>query len=618
MALMRMRTLLRLVLFLATCLVPVMAKAQVSPCPVPPSASWTPTEAWVWSQICTGYVADLTTLDAAPVRMRGPKPWPADRTLSAEFLYEMLTDPRYALGRISPGPMIISGARFSDPVKIINADLTNELILDSSRFDGGLDIEDSTSTKGLYLRHDVFGGPVIIKRSSFQLFWLRTGWAPAMNISEDEFDSGVLIEAATIPGTLAITASKIGAGGLFVQSANGIDNRIGPMTILGSTIDGSTDISNAHFAGEFDGGRTTFGNGLDIDNSSFAALAFFQDTDFVRSVDVSGSSFSNDLRFDTSKFESALSLEYDNICLTSASCELFMADADFGNKVTIAHTLINGDLNADDASAASSFELLNDGNARYPLSIRMINANFARNLVISKTTLATLKLGNANIVGTFQLDLPDGFWTAASLLNLQGTDIGVLRNDYWNWPSVMYLDGMHFGLIGVKLPNLDRGCIDGGWSHWLGGMAGYSPQPYQQLAKYLTDSGDGAAASCVLRTGETRSLGQMRPLRRAIYWTYGKVAGFGYAPEQAFYFVALFVGIGMLVLRLTGQGKKHGIPFGLFYSLSQLVPLVTLDKRFDDIELTGSARYYFYLHKIVGWVIVGFLTAALTSLSSKS
>jgi uncharacterized membrane protein YhaH (DUF805 family) len=122
----------------------------------------------------------------------------------------------------------------------------------------------------------------------------------------------------------------------------------------------------------------------------------------------------------------------------------------------------------------------------------------------------------------------------------------------------------------------------------------------------------------VLQTGETRSLRQMRPLRRVIYWTYGKVAGFGYAPEQAFYFVALFVIIGMLVLRLTGEGKRHGIPIGLFYSLSQLVPLVSLDKRFDDIELTGAARYYFYLHKIVGWVIVGFLTAALTSLSSKS
>jgi hypothetical protein len=610
--------LLRLVLLSLALLVPVAAKAQVSPCPVAPSAAWTTTEAWVWSQICTGYVADLTKLDAAPVRMRGSKPWPADRTLSAEFLYEMLTDPRYSLEKISPGPIIISGARFSDPVKIVNGDLTNELILDSSRFDNGLDIEDTTSTKGLYLRHDLFGGPINIQRSSFQLFWLRTGSAPEMNISQDEFDGGVLIEAATIPGTLYITASHIGAGGLFMRPANGVDDQIGPMTILGSTIDGSTWITDVHFAGEFDGGRTTFGNGLDIHDSSFAALAFFQDTDFVRSVDVSGSSFSDDLRFDTSKFESALSLENDNICLSSASCELFMADADFGNKMTIEQTLINGDLNADDATASSSFEILNDGNARYPLSITAINASFARNLVISKTTLASLKLGNASIVGTFQLNLPSGFWTANSLLNLQGTDIGVLRNDYWNWPSVMYLDGMHFGLIGVELPKLDRGCIDGGWSQWLGGMASYSPQPYQQVAKYLTDSGDAADASCVLRTGETRSLRQMRPLHRIIYWTYGEVAGFGYAPEQAFYSVALFVLIGMVVLRLTGEGKKHGMPIGLFYSLSQLVPLVSLDKRFDDIELTGAARYYFYLHKIVGWVIVGFLTAALTSLSSKS
>jgi hypothetical protein len=615
---------------LAACLLPGAAGAQAAKCKVPPDASWTATEASVWSELCTGYVANLAPPNAAPLPMQGAAPWPADRTLSAAFLEEILTDPHYALGETGAGPIIISGARFTDPVMIVDADLKNELILDSSRFDGGLDIEDSTSTKGLFLRHDVFGGPINIQRSSFQLLWLRRGSAPAMNIADDTFDNDVLVESATFPGGLAITATKIGAGGLTMRSAAGIDNRIGPMKIVGSTIDGSTEISQAHFAGEFDGGRTTFGNGLDIDDSSFAALAFFQDTDFVRSVSVTGSSFDNDLRFDTSKFESAFTLDADRLCLASSDCELFMADADFGNKVSITNTLINGDLNADGASAASSFELRNDGNARYPLKITMINANFARNLVISQTTLASVMLANAGVAGTLQFDapsivrfwpplpdLPSKYWTKDSWLNLQGADIGVLRNTYWTWPSTMFLDGMHFGLIGFKFPDLDTGCIDGGWSHWLRGMSGYSPQPYQQLAKYLTESGEAGAAACVMQTSETRSLGQLWIVPRVIKWAYGQVAGYGYAPARAFIYVVVFVLIGMLVLRLTGQGKKNGMPIGMFYSLSQLVPLVTLNKHFDDIELTGAARYYFYLHKIVGWVIVGFLTATLTSLSSK-
>jgi uncharacterized membrane protein YhaH (DUF805 family) len=616
---------------MAACLVPAAASAQLAKCQVPPDPAWSVTEASVWSKLCTGYVADLSAQDTAPQPMQGPAAWPADRTLSAAFLVEILTDPRYALGQTGAGPIIISGARFTDPVRIVDADLKNELILDSSRFDGGLDIEDSTSTKGLFLRHDAFGGPINIQRSSFQLLWLRRGSAPAINIADDAFDDDVLIESATLPGGLAIAATKIGAGGLTLRSASGIDNRIGPMKIVGSTIDGSTEISNAYFAGEFDGGRTTFGNGLDIGNSSFAALAFFQDTDFVRSVSVSFSSFNNDLRFDTSKFESAFVLDQDQFCLRNPGCELFLADANFGGKVSIRDTLINGDLNADGASAASSFELLNDGSARYPLKVTMINANFARNLVISQTTLASMILANAGIAGTLQFDapsiygnaglllpdLPSVFWAKDSSLNLQGANIGVLRNTYWTWPRTLFLDGMHFGLIGLKFPDLDTGCIGGAWSDWLAGMPRYSPQPYQQLAKYLTDSGQAGAAACVMRTGETRSLGQLRLVPRVIKWTYGQVAGYGYAPALAFIYVILFVLIGMLVLRLTGEGKKNGMPIGMFYSLSQLVPLVTLDKRFDDIELTGAARYYFFLHKIVGWVIVGFLTAALTSLSSK-
>ncbi len=74
----------------------------------------------------------------------------------------------------------------------------------------------------------------------------------------------------------------------------------------------------------------------------------------------------------------------------------------------------------------------------------------------------------------------------------------------------------------------------------------------------------------------------------------------------------------MLVLRLTGEGKKHNMPIGLFYSLSQLIPLVSLDNKFGDIELTGVARWYFYLHKIVGYVIAGFIGAAVTGLSNPS
>ncbi len=68
-------------LLLVTILLPRLAHAQTAQtCPVPRDASWTKTEAWVWSQICTGRVADLTKQYPAA---QYP---PADRTISAAFI----------------------------------------------------------------------------------------------------------------------------------------------------------------------------------------------------------------------------------------------------------------------------------------------------------------------------------------------------------------------------------------------------------------------------------------------------------------------------------------------------------------------------------------------------
>jgi hypothetical protein len=51
--------------------------------------------------------------------------------------------------------------------------------------------------------------------------------------------------------------------------------------------------------------------------------------------------------------------------------------------------------------------------------------------------------------------------------------------------------------------------------------------------------------------------------------------------------------------------------------LGQLVPLVTLDKAHDRVELTGGVKHYFYVHKLVGYVLASFLVAGLAGLTQK-
>jgi hypothetical protein len=517
-------------LLLASILLPRLAHAQPAPtCPVPPDPTWTTSEAWIWSQICTGQVADLTTLDPARLSMTSDTPWPADRTISASFLSELLTNPSYDL-KLSLGPMIISGMRVADPVLISSANLHNGLIIHASRFDGGLEMVDSSSSKGLYLINDRFGGPLVLRRASLAWFKLNSSFGQSLIIDNSTFADSVFLDAAAISGPFNINDSSIGLGGLVLDSANGTYNNFASIALIGTKINGPVTISNSHLSGELHSALMTFSGGLTVDDSTFAGAAFFRDSDFARGVDVWSTSFANDLRFDTTKFDSEFSVDNVTLCLNGKPCEIFLPSANFGGQVLIENTLINGDINTDGATAADSIQLMNDGNPQHPLALKMMDTTISRDLTIGSTTLAYLFLPNANIAGTLQfLPQSNGIWQKNAWLGMEGANIGVLQNATWDWPAQMNLEGMRFGLIGLKRPDLDQGCINGKWSLWLRGT-NYSPEPYEQVAKYLSDTGDASAATCVLETSQTRALTQMRPLQKIVYWTYGQVAGFGYAP----------------------------------------------------------------------------------------
>jgi hypothetical protein len=42
------------------------------------------------------------------------------------------------------------------------------------------------------------------------------------------------------------------------------------------------------------------------------------------------------------------------------------------------------------------------------------------------------------------------------------------------------------------------------------------------------------------------------------------------------------------------------------YSLDTLLPIVELEKSFQDVVLQGFAKYYFYFPKLMGWVLASF------------
>jgi hypothetical protein len=57
------------------------------------------------------------------------------------------------------------------------------------------------------------------------------------------------------------------------------------------------------------------------------------------------------------------------------------------------------------------------------------------------------------------------------------------------------------------------------------------------------------------------------------------------------------------------------MPDGIAYSLDMLLPIMKLREGHADIDLKGWARYWFYLDKLMGYVLASFLIAGLSGLT---
>src|SRR4051794_38515830 len=81
--------------------------------------------------------------------------------------------------------------------------------------------------------------------------------------------------------------------------------------------------------------------------------------------------------------------------------------------------------------------------------------------------------------------------------------------------------------------------------------------------------------------------------------------GYGYHVEWALLWILGFLFAGIVALQVSGEGHKNGMPFGIAYSFDLLLPIIRLREKHYQIDL-GPVRYYFYIHKIMGYVLGAF------------
>jgi hypothetical protein len=212
------------------------------------------------------------------------------------------------------------------------------------------------------------------------------------------------------------------------------------------------------------------------------------------------------------------------------------------------------------------------------------------------------------------------------LVDLTGTDVGQL----FAWPAAPAFE-LH-GLTYKRLPQRAPGDAEWPWLDWLGRDESYSPQPYQQLAAISREMGEDGRANDALfasrereRSGLPWSWGWLG--LSLLRWTIGYGLGAGYL--NALYLMLAFTVVGAVVLRTSPASPRTavdvtpGTPTGswswcLGASLDEMLPLIDLDQehaRVINARLEGLRKNYFYLHRILAYVLGSFVVAGLAGLT---
>jgi hypothetical protein len=237
------------------------------------------------------------------------------------------------------------------------------------------------------------------------------------------------------------------------------------------------------------------------------------------------------------------------------------------------------------------------------------NAQIGGQLDFSGSTFhKNVTLNGAHIGGALQF--VSAQWSDDGILSLRNARADVIPSLSDPWPNKLDLDGLTYRNLDTSRSS---GIVRNDFNRWFDKLLQYSRQPYEQLATVLQTQGDIGSAT------DVRYSARERERRDATGWVWlwltllDLVVGYGYYPQYTFVWAAVFVIIGAVVLRIFGEGPKNGI--GIAYSFDMLLPLVRLREKHYTIDLAGPARYYFYFHRIMGWVLASFFVAGLSGLT---
>jgi len=210
-------------------------------------------------------------------------------------------------------------------------------------------------------------------------------------------------------------------------------------------------------------------------------------------------------------------------------------------------------------------------------------------------------------------------FSATRPVNLADARVGTYLDSLASWPKELYLNGFVYDTLMAEPEVSPRARLN-----WIKlDPRGYSPQPYEQLAKFYRMTGQEQAARQVMITKEWRRRSMLSPFGRLWGYLLYATVGYGYRTWLAGVWIALLLVPGTQIFNdaysanqlvaATDNLRQQPAFHPVIYTLDLLLPIVSLGQDSAWIPHGPSERWV-WLFLLMGWVLTTAVVAGLTSI----
>jgi uncharacterized protein YjbI with pentapeptide repeats len=583
---------------------PIAAQADSPPqpipadgkCAVPADPNWTKQEQFVWLNVCVGKEANFNEAPDFGVDLdhKSPTGLLESRILRSSFLEAILLKDEYRSALTHLG-VHITGARFTEPLNLQNAELQHDLWLDRSLLEQGANLSGAETKRQMAFDHSKILGTFSAAGAQIDkgLYMRGDEFHENIYLSDAHIGRQLVLDGSRVAGMLDMSAIHVGDG-LFMRDKA----QFKAINLFAAHIGGQLDLSSSTVTGMLNM------NGISVDQVLIMRnKAQFKEIDLrgahIEQLDLSSSTVTGTL--DMTQIHTDQALFMGNHASFSV---IDLAIAHIG-QLDLNGSTVTGKFAGDYIDVGQTMSL---GYGTFEDEIDLRFATLGQDLDLSGGTFyKDVNLGGAKFDSI--LGLHSAHWVGDATLNLTGAAAG--RIDLSDsWPDRTSASEFTYRDLANMSQNISKQA-----EKWFSKQV-YAPQPYEQLASVLQANGLIEDATAIRYAGREQ---ERRTAPWGLHWAWLVLLdwsiGFGYYLQFAFYWAVGFVLLGWAVLYFTGQRTKHGMTLGLTYSFDMLLPLVQLNKKHDDVDLDPWPQRYFYAHKIIGVILTSFIVAGISGLT---